>query len=362
MLVAALLLGQIVASPLQRATLPNGARVSVEGTGSGDAVVVLAVGAGAAPDTPETHGFRHLWEHLVAKRIGPGIEAAGGRLIAETTRDATFFTILIDPDKLSVAWESVSRVAAGLPLGPGEVEREVGIIGHEYALRSEYDKASAEAWAVYGDRGLDGYGPEGTIKGADADALLRLHERSMVGSNIALAAVGDFDTGSALASARSALQGIREGEARFQPRPVAEGEGRSRTGRAAWTAAPSIEEPAGLALLGVGLVLAQDGSGGLVVMPSPTAGMVTVATASLMKPVAEADRPLVRQRARNLAARYWQRLATDQVELAKARALWGLAGRSFNPMERAAWAERLDDSLLDEAIGRWNLAIEGGSR
>src|SRR5947207_15544223 len=78
--------------------LPNGATFYVQTQkGVGNFSIVLASVPAGEPETPETHGLRHLAEHFMAKGANKGIDALlekdGMVLLAETTRDALTFQV-----------------------------------------------------------------------------------------------------------------------------------------------------------------------------------------------------------------------------------------------------------------------------
>ena len=99
-----------IESPLNRTILGNEAVVLTESFPKSPTVSVqLFVSASATPDTPETHGWRHLIEHLAApgrnRDLDRRIESAGGFLSEIPLREArTNYPIkLISPGTGSTA-------------------------------------------------------------------------------------------------------------------------------------------------------------------------------------------------------------------------------------------------------------------
>ena len=206
------LLGQLTtgaATNRLRTVLPNGAVILAERTAPVERISIqLWVSSEGLRDTPRTHGFRHLLEHLIAKGthhdLDFRLESAGGFLEARTYRDAMVFQVTVAPDQLVVGLSAIEEVLhMGTPTRD-EIARETNVIAAEGTLRDDSAVLAASAWdAAYGSYGLDSFGDIDEIRQATPAALLNLHRQLFVPSRIALTIVGDVEIDKATAAATS---------------------------------------------------------------------------------------------------------------------------------------------------------------
>lgn len=182
-----------------RTILPNDAAIYVERMpGQPLLSIQLFAGTKYAPETPTTHGFRHLLEHLLAK--GPDgdldkrLESKGAFMDAGTLRDAMRFSISVAPDQLELGLSAVRDLLKPLQTTQQAIDRESKIIEQELALSSDTLDLVNSAWSqAYGDEGLDPQGDMQTIHTATPETLAELQQRQFAPSALALVIVGDVD-------------------------------------------------------------------------------------------------------------------------------------------------------------------------
>src|SRR5688500_3617518 len=95
-------------SPRLRTVLPNGAIILAERMPSAPTVSVqLFASSKRVPETAETHGRRHLLEHILAKgpkkNLDTRLESSGAFLEAFTHRDAMQLGVTCGPGRLNMA-------------------------------------------------------------------------------------------------------------------------------------------------------------------------------------------------------------------------------------------------------------------
>ena len=211
-LTAIALLGQLTTgadTSRLRTVLPNGAVILAERTApAGRGSIQLWASSEGLRDTPRTHGFRHVLEHLIAK--GPQrdldfrLESGGGFLEARTYRDAMVFQVTVAPDQLSLGLSAIEEMLHMGSLSGQDIDREANVIAAEGAQRDDSAVLAASAWdAAYGSYGLDSFGDIDTIRQATPTSLLNLHRQLFVSSRLALTIAGDIDIDKATAAATS---------------------------------------------------------------------------------------------------------------------------------------------------------------
>ncbi len=159
--------------------LPNDAKVYCRNIESAKTFTMsLAIVSLKSPEQPETHGIRHLLEHLVAKGRSKDLdtqcEMNGMVLKAETTRDAMVFSLTGSPKNLELALRVVKDLIGDRNFEDSELSKEVQVIRQELALRPWTLPLVAELYKKsFGEGELDPFGNPDELqklKGSDVTA------------------------------------------------------------------------------------------------------------------------------------------------------------------------------------------------
>lgn len=206
-----------------REVLPNGLGIAVQPMeGLQRVSLTLVASSAGSPDTVETHGRRHLLEHLIAKGAGGRmdrlLEVHGMVLMAYTTRDAMVFEFLGPASATAFAIES----AADLLRAPGftaeQIQREMPIIEEEFVLEPTWLRQSAQAWrAAFENDALDPTGDLETIRRTTPEHLHELHRRQFSPPGVAVTLAGYVDLAQVVPTMRRVFGAFPRGE----PRPSA---------------------------------------------------------------------------------------------------------------------------------------------
>lgn len=199
-------------SSARKVFLPNDSVVFVQSWASKYTTVTLTLGCPNAPDTPQTYGYRHLIEHLVAKSV-PGhdlaIESSGGKLDAETNRDWMRFQWRVAPEMMPAVYSAIRKFLDWKGTTLSEISKESRLIGLERRLLENAQTESINGWqSVFGDAGLDPVGTRESCATATPEQLLSLWRSMVKGGNVSLSIVGDVDRDRALADASACLAGL----------------------------------------------------------------------------------------------------------------------------------------------------------
>ncbi|MBI1755977.1 MAG: insulinase family protein [Fimbriimonas ginsengisoli] len=312
---AALVLGPtaVDSAPRLRTILPNGVAILVERM-PGAPLLSLQLHASSryAPETKETHGYRHLLEHLVARgvdrRLDERLEAAGAFLTATTDRDEMRFELNLAPSKLDLGLASARELLEPLDVTPAQIESEAETIDQELALRDDSGLLAATAWSVaYGETGLDALGETSTIRTATPDALVQLQGQQFAAPCLAVTIAGDVDIDRATAAAKRIFGDLPSTRPTW-PSVRAEGKaGRGSSagfGEARGAIVGSFDEPSTAYVLVAAFALASEIEGSFVTYtPTSTRGLVVVGRTDQSSGVGlRADDP-----ARNRTAALFQR-------------------------------------------------------
>ncbi|MCW5939390.1 MAG: insulinase family protein [Fimbriimonadaceae bacterium] len=275
---------QVFESPKLRLNLDNGAIVHAEQMQAGGRFS-LAVRFRAVPETTETHGWRHLLEHLAAK--GPAkevdrlVESHGMFLLAETGREWTLFTISGPSDGFATAVEAMEQVLADREYADDEVRAEVTVLAEELALVESAQRASWEAWeTLFGAAGLSPFGSLEAVERADGAALRQLASRVFVGRGAVATVAGDIEPRVAAERMKRMLQRLPAGS----PEPLAIRQSVPSGVAFASTVAmpmPPVRDPGFLATLGAAMGVSSV-QPGLVIGTTPSAapGLLTIGSKS----------------------------------------------------------------------------------
>jgi len=205
-------------APRLRTILPNGPVILVERMPTAKSVSVqLFASARGARDTEETHGMRHLLEHLVLKgkdrKLDLRMESQGLLFTGKTHRDAMQIAFECPPDALPKALAALTEILEPIEVTPDEIAREVRIIGEEIALMPDTMKLSATGWsAAYAKAGLDPVGSVSALSKATPEGLGDLQRRHFQGQNLALVITGPLELNRTTKLARDLLKDIDKGE------------------------------------------------------------------------------------------------------------------------------------------------------
>ncbi|MFQ3586619.1 MAG: insulinase family protein [Fimbriimonadaceae bacterium] len=179
----------------RRFGLQNGAQVIVQRfPESREISVQIWVNSVDAAETPETHGRRHLLEHLLAR--GPEgydrqIESLGLFTTAETTRDTMQFEVRGPADRLAAAVQALRPIVTPPRPTAEDIAREIEIMREESALRPRSRLLSERLWrAAFGDAGLDPFGNLDQMASATPETLSELHRTLFVGGNLLVTVAG----------------------------------------------------------------------------------------------------------------------------------------------------------------------------
>jgi hypothetical protein len=280
------LLGQFSDTPRRRIQLPNGALILVEQMPKAKRLsVCLAVSAVGTYDTPKTHGYRHLLEHLIAKGsredLDARLESAGSLLTAQTQRDLMLFQVDVSNEQLDIALRAVLEMARPSPITVDRIAKEVRIIGQEIALKEADRELSGAGWrAGFGDARLEPLGDLATMATATPEGLSDLHERMFSASNLVVSVAGNIDADRAMKVAVGLFSPLLKGgkadrisEPKWMPgRVTADAYGDARC-----ALIPPLSNPKSVWTLAAGLAVAAGLSDGFVTMtPSPRTGLIAV--------------------------------------------------------------------------------------
>lgn len=303
--------------PRLRTLLPNGATVLVERIpGARSLAIGLYASSRSAPDTPETHGYRHLLEHLIAigkdGDLDQKLESAGGFLRARTLRDVIAFEMTLPAGGLTVGMDATRDILSAQVKSAEVVTREMKVMAEEGALRDPAARASEIAWRrVYGDAGLDPFGSLTAMGTATPAGLEKLRKATFAASNLVLVIGGDVDLDAATKAATDLLGPMPKTPKAEPPRRVANPTEVSDTVEGAYRAIPvrGYRDPGTAAALAACLAVASElDRPTILYTPSGAPGLVLVGTldgeASLAKVLEEAQPAVLFARGRDLARRW----------------------------------------------------------
>lgn len=274
-------------APRLRTLLESGASCLVERMPESKEVAIsLWASSRSAPETPTSHGWRHLLEHLVAKgrdgNLDERLERQGITLTASTFRDATHIQLSCPVGKEAEGIAALSEMLRSFATTPEAIKREIAVMRHEFASVADADRLAAAGWgATFGGKGLDPFGTLAAIEGATPEALRDLHARQFAKPNLCVVVVGPVDLDATTARLVEVLALAPEAGAPSAdplPSPVA---GRVEIGRAVGEARSAYVngflKPGTLATLAAALAVAAElGDCFVAYTPSLGPGVVTL--------------------------------------------------------------------------------------
>src|SRR5690348_16150828 len=118
-------------------TLSNGLRVATDRMESVEtASVGMWIGVGTRQEAPEVNGVAHLLEHMAfkgterrsARAIAEEIEAVGGSMNAQTSREQTAYFVKVLKDDLGLAVDILADILLHSDYDPTELARERAVV------------------------------------------------------------------------------------------------------------------------------------------------------------------------------------------------------------------------------------------
>jgi hypothetical protein len=214
--------------PRLRTDLPNGATVLAE-TFSGSklmSVQLFASSRGVA-DTPQTHGYRHLLEHMIVKGVKGDLdmrlESKGVFLRAETYRDFMHVAIMGRAEQMDLALDAVKQILQPPHWTKEQLAKEAHVISEELALLPDSILFSNAMWRqAFGDAGVDPMGDSETIAGVTPERLEALHKAHFATPNLLLVVTGPLGVDEATRKAKAVLERLPPSTA-AEPPPALEG-------------------------------------------------------------------------------------------------------------------------------------------
>lgn len=218
-------------SPRLRTLLPNGVALIVERMPEARPLSVqLFASARGVEETPQTHGWRHLLEHLILKgkdgTLDDRLEAEGVFFVGRTYRDAMQIEFTGRPTKLGAIIDAVSELLQPLKTTPEAIAKEAAVMGEEFAALSDSTRLSRTAWdAAFGEQALDPFGTLETMAKATPEGIEALRARHFTPANLVVAVCGAVDPERVTADLRARLEDL-EGPAVEAKPPRKGGSGR----------------------------------------------------------------------------------------------------------------------------------------
>jgi hypothetical protein len=185
--------------PRLRTVLPNNSAILVEPMPNEKTISIqLWAASRGVEERPETHGLRHLMEHIMA--LGPNrdvdqrLETVGGTLRARTFRDATQIEIDVPASQLTLGLDVMSEMLKPIQVTPDQIATEAKIIDQEGGLREDDNLLNEAAWnRAYGQTALDPFGDIDVIRSATPADLEAVRKREFIASNLVLVVTGPVD-------------------------------------------------------------------------------------------------------------------------------------------------------------------------
>ena len=197
--------------PLRRVTshrLSNGLRVLLREDHSWPLVSVQSwVGVGSVHESDAEAGLAHVLEHMVFKgtthhkaaEISRWVEAQGGALNAETSKEYTHYYIDVPAAGAREAVHLMAELLCGATIAPAEWGRECPVILEE--MKRRHDDAETMAWellqqALYADsfHARPVIGSAETVSSFSAETVKRFYQRHYTAANSLVVIAGDFKT------------------------------------------------------------------------------------------------------------------------------------------------------------------------
>jgi predicted Zn-dependent peptidase len=328
--------------PRLRTVLPSGATILVERMpGARTLALGLFVSARATPETPATHGHRHLIEHIVALgsdgKLDMRLETAGGFMRARTFRDAMAFEFTLPPGRLQIGLDATADILRTQVASAELVRREVAVIRQEAALIDPVSQAAIDVWSkAYGERGLDSFGDTEVLAKANPARLEALRAEMFAPSNLVVVVVGDVDLDAATAMVRGILPAKVGKRAGPEPRLGTAEESQLQTdGGYLGVPVPGFRSPKTAATLAAAMAINSDlEQSVLIYTPSGSPGVVFLGSSepgALDAALAAANPATLFTRGRDLARQWIRRQLVEPEDIVAIRGLLLCDSRDLRP-------------------------------
>lgn len=201
-------------APRLRTLLANGATLHVERFAGAQVLSVqLFVSSRSAGENAETHGHRHLLEHLILKGqrgdLDRRMESQGVFFTGRTHRDSIQFEFTGKPDQLEALLSGAQELIVEPKFTQAVIDHERSIMVEEFALVPDHQRLSRTAWdAGFGIAGLDPFGTEAAIATATPSSLVKLHQALFKPSQMVVLVAGDVDLKETTAKIRSMVEDL----------------------------------------------------------------------------------------------------------------------------------------------------------
>lgn len=124
---------------IRKKTLPNNLSVLHQRSYGHTASVGLWVKLGSRNETDSERGYTHFLEHMVfkgtekrtAKQLALEIERVGGFMNAATSREYTYFYIIVSREQLELAIDILADMVTAPILSESDIKNEVGVVLEE---------------------------------------------------------------------------------------------------------------------------------------------------------------------------------------------------------------------------------------
>lgn len=221
--------------------LPNGVRVIVKPEHEVPVVALCAVVRGGSSVEGESErGLAHVLEHMVFQTPEEGsptgllprtIEALGGEVLAETTRDFWLYRVTVAPDGFGEAAAALALALSEPVIDPERLRKELQIMDQEleeaYADPLEaLREAAFDAFYRGGPYGASPGGGPGGLRSFSADEVSAFRAKHYIGPNTAVLVIGDVEPEPAIATIASNFGALPGGTSTFpahRPVPVFDG-------------------------------------------------------------------------------------------------------------------------------------------
>ncbi len=207
---------------VETATLPNGLRVVTHRMPHVETVSLgVWVAVGTRHERAEINGVSHFLEHMAfkgtatrsARAIAEEIEAVGGQLNAHTSRELTAFHATVLKEDVGVAVDIIADILQNSAFDEAEIERERVVIAQEIGEARDvpddvvFDAFQATAYPGQA-MGWPILGSEENVAGMARAALVDYMQAHYAAPRMVVAAAGNLDHASFVASAERAFAGL----------------------------------------------------------------------------------------------------------------------------------------------------------
>jgi len=188
-------------------TLPNGLRVATDTMTSVEtASVGVWIGVGTRQEAPDVNGVAHLLEHMAfkgterrnARQIAEEIEAVGGSMNAQTSREQTAYFVKVLKEDVKLGVDILSDILLHSTYDPAELARERAVILQELGQAEDtpddvifdhFQEAAFPGQAI----GRPVLGKAPIIEKLPRDALVEFRTRHYGASSMVVTAAGNID-------------------------------------------------------------------------------------------------------------------------------------------------------------------------